>query len=324
MNKTLKIMEYPPFKKPRIFDSQNMMETFIVTFPHIAEDIFCCLDDETLKKSYKVCQSWKKFLENQRFFWTRLTKGHPGWSEVMNQMNLKTISILGESFFALQADLENTHPIFCAIRSDKVQIFKSLTKLYPNFRNLTFKTFYHFSRRHISLMHYAAKEGKSKMVKFFIDNFALEDRNPQDNFGWTPLHIASRFGHFKVFKLLFKNIEGEKNPEDYQGWTPLHCASKYGHFRIFKLLFNNIEGEKNPNDHRGWTPLHLASESGHFEIVKYLTSVIEDRGLNLSLDQCPVSYRVQRKKHEEKFFYYTSCMIFIIFVAIVLSLFNII
>ena len=41
-----------------------------------------------------------------------------------------------------------------------------------------------------------------------------------------------------------------KNPKDNDGQTPLHFAVRYGHFELCQLFMDNLE-EKNPGDNRG-------------------------------------------------------------------------
>ena len=48
----------------------------------------------------------------------------------------------------------------------------------------------------------------------------LTNKNPKDNLGDTPLHLASNKGHLQVCKLLMKNLT-DKNPKGDGGDTPL-------------------------------------------------------------------------------------------------------
>ena len=63
----------------------------------------------------------------------------------------------------------------------------------------------------------------------------MEDKNPDDRNGWTPLHWAAQFGHFEVCELLIANVI-ERNPEDIRGVTPLHSAASNGHIEVCELI----------------------------------------------------------------------------------------
>ena len=57
-----------------------------------------------------------------------------------------------------------------------------------------------------------------------------------------------------------------KNPADDIGNTPLHLAAKYGCLEIVKYIADHLE-DKNPADHWANTPLHLAARKGNLKIV---------------------------------------------------------
>ena len=61
------------------------------------------------------------------------------------------------------------------------------------------------------------------------------------------MHEASCKGHLKVCGLLLENIE-EKNPVDKKGWTPLYLAAQNGHKEICQLIMEHFgmeNSEKN-------------------------------------------------------------------------------
>ena len=52
----------------------------------------------------------------------------------------------------------------------------------------------------------------------------LEDKNPGDNDGWTPLHVAASSLNGRVCKFIASQLE-DKNPEN-DGTTPLQLWNR--------------------------------------------------------------------------------------------------
>ena len=86
----------------------------------------------------------------------------------------------------------------------------------------------------------------------------VENKNPSNDNGATPLYIAAQNGHVEVCTMIIDNVK-DKNPACNDGLTPLHIAAKKGHYRIFKMIINVAE-EKNPVFKNGSTPLALAKD----------------------------------------------------------------
>jgi ankyrin repeat protein len=76
---------------------------------------------------------------------------------------------------------------------------------------------------------YAVKYGKLDICKFIIAN------STQLSLQEEPLHIAAEKGHLEVCKLLFKNME-EKNPQNSDGKTPLQIAAENNQWKIAHYL----------------------------------------------------------------------------------------
>ena len=114
--------------------------------------------------------------------------------------------------------------------------------------------------------HLAARYGKTKALEaLFIKNPQLLDAKTK--YGWTPAHLAAGVGNKETLMALY-----DKNPQLLEaktdkGWTPVHLAAEYGHTEILKALF-----DKNPQllEVDGWTPAHSAAECGHAETLKAL------------------------------------------------------
>ena len=71
------------------------------------------------------------------------------------------------------------------------------------------------------------------MCKLIIEY--IQNKNPEDNDGFTALHLAAQNGHFETCKLILENIT-DKNPGDNDGFTPLHSAAQNGKTgNVFKI-----------------------------------------------------------------------------------------
>ena len=73
------------------------------------------------------------------------------------------------------------------------------------------------------LSYHTDKAGGIHQCGGYVDN-----KNPSDNTGTTPLHEASSNGHFDICRLIIENTD-KKNPSNSKGETPLDMAVKKGH-----------------------------------------------------------------------------------------------
>jgi ankyrin repeat protein len=70
----------------------------------------------------------------------------------------------------------------------------------------------------------------------------MGNKNPANNVGNTPFHLAAENGQFEICKLFIDNI-CHKNPENNEGYTPLYMAFQNHHFEICKLIIDNSDGQ---------------------------------------------------------------------------------
>ena len=149
-------------------------------------------------------------------------------------------------------------------------------------------------------LHYIAPlhlDFEKKYIRRFLKKL-LEypniDVNITDNYGNTPLHLASWFGNADiVWDLLFldevnevfpERKESKLNDQNKYGETALHFAAKLSRKICVEVLLMRSDIQPNIKDHRaGNTPLHEAAKNGHTEIVKALLAH-EDINPNLRND----------------------------------------
>ena len=101
----------------------------------------------------------------------------------------------------------------------------------------------------------------------------LTDKNPANDQGVTPLHLAAEMGHIESVEIIFEWAD-DKCPMDFdEGWTPFHLASKEGHLSIVQFFLKNLEL---PKDNENNTPLHLAIEYFQNEVFQEIYYAIND------------------------------------------------
>ena len=115
-------------------------------------------------------------------------------------------------------------------------------------------------------LHLASREGHFEIAGFLVNHGA--NVTAQDQRGSTPLHLASLKGHLNITRFL---VEHGANvvAQDQHGSTPLHLASLNGHLNLAQFL---VEQGANAaaQDLGGYTPLHQASERGHLDLARFL------------------------------------------------------
>ena len=88
--------------------------------------------------------------------------------------------------------------------------------------------------------------------------------------GYTPLHVAARYGHTEIGLHLI-SAGAKVDAPDCQGATPLHVAACHNHIAVVHVLAHtNIGANVNGKSFNGSTPLHSAAACGAVEVIDYL------------------------------------------------------
>ena len=125
-------------------------------------------------------------------------------------------------------------------------------------------------------LHRAAQMGNLEICKLIVGE--VKNISQGCFLGYTPLHAAAgsrNRNQMEIFKLIFDRVQ-DKEPEDTDGRTPLHHAARCGSLEVSKLLIEELDN-KNPRDSKGWTPLHCAAQNGHEEICDLIASRVLDK-----------------------------------------------
>jgi ankyrin repeat protein len=128
-----------------------------------------------------------------------------------------------------------------------------------------------------TVLHCAARAGKEQAVKVIVAD--VDEVNPKDADGWTPLHYATQRNYTETVQALLDDPRIDVNCRDRSGWTALHIAVKNGNLELVHVLLHRPGTHVNQPDNGGWTPLHLAAKSGKVEMVE-LILFIEEVAIN--------------------------------------------
>ena len=102
--------------------------------------------------------------------------------------------------------------------------------------------------------------------------------------GYTPLHLAARYGLIEIAIELVKRGRASVGVRDCFGATPLHVAACHNHWKM-AILFLKLGADIGINALNGSTPLHSAAACGAVEVIDHLLyhganlSAVDDSGL---------------------------------------------
>ena len=243
------------------------MDNVLSRFPHLGEQIFKKLNDESLSNCHQLTRACRLFIEDQKFFWIRVIKkllDDPRFKK--SDRDILINKVLLKFKFDSVKNIGTTIREFCKI-------------------NLSIS-------RGQALLHFAAMSGEIDIVKNLSnENWDNQIPNQKDNRGRTPLHFAAKNGHYEVFKFIWKDQKKkmckEKNPEDHMELTPFHFAAQMGHVEICEFIFRRLN-HVGSTKRLGLTPLHFAAEGGHLEVCKLFINA-KKRGIDRLDDKNPRS-----------------------------------
>ena len=260
--------------------------------PHILEKIFFYMDYESFKTCLEVSNTWNKLLiselyqkkgkslfqeqilEDKKKLMVALDAGNAEAVRRMIASHLLDVNYLGQcSSPRLMTPLCLAA---CKGLKDVAQLLLD-REAEPDKGDAWEKT----------PLHYAVQNGHKDVFQVLLDRGA--DPNKADvggwpvfqqlaqgggdpykasRFGYTPLHLAARYGCKDVVQVLL-DVGAEPNKANRHKACPLHLAALNGQKEVVEVLLDG-GAEFDVEDEYGQTPLHLAAGGGHEEVFKLL------------------------------------------------------
>ena len=249
--------------KVDVIKRKNHIEEIFWRFPHIGTQILENLDNPSLANCQEISTWWKKFVESDKTFWIQQIQEH---ISISNQSVKK--SLQKENCETLQELAEASEKSFdsAMYRCENKEKPTTLEMLYDLLlsSSLVEKKFVNDNR-------------PLSLVKLIIDN--LENKNPWFVIsGMNALSQAARLGDMEAYELISKELD-EKNPRDEYGYTPLHYAVRYENYNICQFIAKKSQNLESL-DQVGYTPLQLAESRGYKDISELLKTCIEEQNVS--------------------------------------------
>ncbi len=139
---------------------------------------------------------------------------------------------------------------------------------------------------------WAARYGHDAVVQLLLEKGA--DLEAKDKDGWTPLLWAAENGHNAVVQqLLEKGADLEAKDKEFDQ-TPLLCAVQIGHDAVVQQLLEKGADLEAKDEEYGRTPLLWAVENGHNAVVQQLLEKGADlESKDKQYDQTPLSWAAE-------------------------------
>jgi len=142
----------------------------------------------------------------------------------------------------------------------------------------------------------AAAAGEIERVERLMANGAALNGTSAD--GWTPLHLASFFGHARIVELLLAHgADATAVSTNSTGNTALHAALA-GHHPFVAGLLLGAGSDVNASDAAGWRPLHLAAANNSLDAMKTLIAQGADVTAANMQGQTPLALAQERNQRE--------------------------
>ena len=187
------------------------MEEVLLRFHQIGKKIFEELDDLSLTKCREINESWRGFIDGEKTVPFRIIKSLTNVPDAYLDKKFGKVDL--GSVLKLMKDIQDVYSVFHKVKQSFEIVFGG---------------------------------PKQWAYQIILASNSLSKPNPVNPsivFGLTALHYAALNGYLNVCKLIAENVQ-EKNPKDFAGATPLQMADQRGHSSVveyFQTLLNVVE-----------------------------------------------------------------------------------
>ena len=177
--------------------------------PHVTDQIFQLLDQNTMAKCRLVAKDWKIFVNHRTSLWGLVSTGK--YMKAVEEGRLDMCRLIVQ-----KAESKNPH--------QKIIIGWE----YSGRKRKAARLF-------LTPLHMAADKGHYDICRLLVKN--IQNKHPRDHLGRTPLHNAARKGHLEICRLILDNVPANYQlPFDRNGVSPLDLAQAYQHTELVTLF----------------------------------------------------------------------------------------
>ena len=208
-----------------------------------------------------------------------------GWTPLFRAAqkgHVEVVKMLLDAGAEIEKTTSGITPLCWAADSGKTDVVKLLLERGANVNAI--------GKKNAPALYHAADIGYKDLVKVLLENGAHVNAQTEDEYRWTPLHVAvsSRFSPYgitdheknraEVVSLLLDFGADVSIPEDTNGFTALHLACQVGRSDLVEMLLDH-NAEINAIDNNGMTPLLWAAAEEKMGCVQILL----DRGADANM-----------------------------------------
>jgi len=254
--------------------------------PHFDMWVWLQIGDWEREMWHNFCLTGEGILESAR--WYRIPQYPPQVSPLYYVAALGQLSLAKHLISKRPQDLhtkdgEGCTPLHIAVLAGNVEVSQLLLRhpIDSHFRYI----------KGYNLLHMAAWKGHLEITRMLLEHDESMKLliNSPNNYGQTPLHLASTHDHSSIVSLLLK-FGADMETQDRDKMTALQCASGFiGSGKAAQLLLEHGAhfGVRNED---GQMPLHLASMHNHPNVVALLLKLGADVDLQDNESRTPLFF----------------------------------